>query len=684
MAASTRFVQLAKAGVSRQKAMTIITAAAVILCVCGFFAFEAIVGLGKPGAATNEYRPSKVWHFAAGSTVSGMRTSLYVLNPGDGEAKATIGYFLPDGEPLKKDLVVPARSGLLVDCMQDLSGRQLVFGMSINSDRPVVVSREMYNLSPGYAVSSVEQGMGAARSEWYFAEGSTSETRKTVLYILNDGDSTAGISITRYNNNGAGTETSTTLEPRRSYVLDAGSIFTASDDASFAVVSDEPVFAERYFETLYQGLRVGCCTPGNPGIKQSDDVIIPPDALLARVEILNPGLAGSTVELQYHLPTGIKKTAPFDVEGNSRRVVSLDDPDLGPGPDVLGKAGLWVTVRVIRGNDVAVESTSFGSSSECWVWASVGTGGRRADEGPVYIPVVNNPCYRENLVVANVQNGTVTATVVERSTKGKAESGKKTDLKPGRCLSAASLSTNSPFAWYEAYIPDSEGVAWRLVSNRAFNCLTVDKAAIALASGPLKTRGADTTANKVALTFDVENDPKAAVEVLDQLKVNQAPAAFFVLGEFAKSHPEIVRRMAREGHELGNLTYTHLSYTMGNAEVVSEIERTDSLVTKITGAGTKPYMRLPYGTLGTSLLEAVNQAGYAEIAWNVDPTDWAALPPDEVVTNAMNEVKPGSIILLYAANAQQKALELPMLIKAIRDRGLEIAPLTEVLFLGRH
>ena len=679
----TRFVQLTRAGALRQKVRTLMIAAVVLLCICGFFAFVALQAIGsvRPAAGANGYRPSRSWHFAAGSTAWGMRTSLHILNPGDGEARSTIKYLLSGEGPVRKDVVVPARSGVLVDCMGHLGGRELTFGMSIDADRPVVVSREMYNLSPGFAASSIEQGMGAPSSEWYFAEGATSDTRRTIVFILNDGSSPAQVTVEELDNSGESNQTTIPLDPGRSYVLDAASVFPTSGDVSFALSSDEPIYAERYFETAYQGLRVGCCTPGSPGLRKSTDLIIPTDALLWRVEIVNPGSAGSSVELQYHLTTGTRKTKPFDVEGYSRKVVSFDDEVLGPGEDARGKVGL-VTVSVVRGNDVAAESTSFGSSSECWVWASIGRESRRADDGPVYLPVVNNPCFRQNIIVANDQERTVNTTVAWVSASGKSHTERKTELKAGQCLSATSLRTNSPLAWNEVTIPNSENVEWSVVSSRAFNCLTADKASIAFASNRSTVIGANTTANKVALTFDVEGDPQAAKAILDQLKNIQAPATFFVLGEFAQSHPELVRRMAKEGHELGNLTYAHTSYLSSNSTIVSGLERTDAAVSKAAGVSTKPYMRLPYGSMSSSLLWAVNRAGYVSVSWNVDPMEWTSLPPEQVVSNTMGEMKPGSIILLYALSAQREEQELPMLIKAIRDSGMEIAPLSEVLFLG--
>jgi len=94
-------------------------------------------------------------------------------------------------------------------------------------------------------------------------------------------------------------------------------------------------------------------------------------------------------------------------------------------------------------------------------------------------------------------------------------------------------------------------------------------------------------------------------------------------------------------------------------------------------------MRLPFGDATSSMLAAAGQAGYVNVSWSIDPRDWAGIPADEVVANTLNDIKSGSIIMFQTSYPDQKSQALPALIKAIRDQGFEIVPLTELLYFGQ-
>jgi len=642
-----------------------------------FIAVVLVVGLGVSHKVDNGYRPAKEWHFAAGTTASGLRTSLNILNPGGDEAEARVTYLLSAGGSVTKEVTVPERSGRLVDCMTDLGGRECEFGISVSSQRPVVVSREIFEVKPGYAISSVEQGIRGASSTWYFAEGSTSEARRTVLYVLNDSPTKAAVTVSGFTNDGGRNQSSVSLEPASLYVLDAASIFPETDIVSFAISSDTPVFAERYYETAYEGLQVGCCGPGSRALIGTGRVIMPADAREGRIDILNPSGVGVSVDLEYHLQGGkTRHEGPIDIDAYSRKAVSLRDEDLSTGEDDTERSGIWVAVSVRQGGSVAIESTAFGSSAECWAWMSVGSGERRADSGPVYLPVVSDPCYQEYVLVANEGRGMAVAAMLGQSTDGKSKSEKNVGLAAGDSRSMYCTGGGSRLSWYEAHVPDSGDVSWRLVSHRAFNCASVDKASAALALGQSTVSGVQTVSNKVALSFDLENDPLTATSILDALKKSGVKCAFFVSSQFASEHPDIVRRAAGAGHELGSL----VPRAGSTQQVLSQLGTTEALVNKLAGSSTRPYVRLPYGS-GSDTIAAARAAGYVNISWDVDPGDWAAISPDAMVANTMKDLKPGSIVLLYGINAAQKRLAIPALIDAIRVKGFDVVPLTELLYL---
>ncbi len=666
--------------VLRENRTVVVFVLLAVLVFGGFLAY--VLGLGLRGVKqpANGYGPATEWHFAAGSTANGHRTLLNVLNPSGDPAKVKVSYMYGASEVVEKDHEAPARSGYRIDCMQELGGLELEFGMKITSDKPVVVSREIFNTGAGWAASSVEQGIKAPSAEWAFAEGSTSDGRRTFLYLLNDGATAATVTIEGFKNDGERNAMTVGIDPRSSYFLDAARMFDNADNVSMAVSSDEPVFAERYYETVYRGLRVACCCPGARGTRRTDTVVLPADTQMGRVGILNPQPVKSTVRLTYYLQGGrVKRTEPIDVDGYCRKVVTFDDSRLGPGAGVVGQSGFTVGIRVLKGSPVAVESTAFGSGKDAWTWLAVSRGVRPADAGPVFIPVVNDPAYRECLVVGNQKPVAISAKLAPKSANGEGEKGRKVKLEGGETGYVYSSDPNSRMSWYEASLPGDTG--WSLFSYRAFSCETVDRTAIAFSFGR-RLQGVQTRDPALALTFNMEAEPDAAKAVLDALKESGVTATFFVSGEFAKENPGLVRRAAREGHELANLTYTHSSKS--GQQLVKELVATESLVTKLTGKSTRPYARLPFGYMGYAGLTAANRAGYVEVTWNVDPRDWdKKLPPATIVANCMQDAKAGSIVLMTTIYAEQKRQALPAMIRAIRDQGLKMVPLTELLYFAQ-
>src|SRR5213079_949308 len=93
---------------------------------------------------------------------------------------------------------------------------------------------------------------------------------------------------------------------------------------------------------------------------------------------------------------------------------------------------------------------------------------------------------------------------------------------------------------------------------------------------------------EVLLTFDDGPDPRTTPQVLDILKRERVPAAFFLVGRRAAAHPELVRREAAEGHALGNHTWHHVYLTRMDAACArAQIEATDNCIRAITGRGTR-------------------------------------------------------------------------------------------------
>ncbi len=203
--------------------------------------------------------------------------------------------------------------------------------------------------------------------------------------------------------------------------------------------------------------------------------------------------------------------------------------------------------------------------------------------------------------------------------------------------------------------------------------------------------------NQVALTFDDGPDPKYTPLVLDVLRREQVPATFFLIGSQAEKFPGVTRRIVREGHEIGNHTWSHPDIS----NVSSGYMRLELNLTERYFAGElslKPlFFRPPYSideepdtADQVRPLESVQNLGYITVGSKIDPNDWRANPRnsaeqlrDNVV--AQLELKRGNVILLHdgGGNRDETVRALPLIIGALRGRGYTFVPVSALLGKGQ-
>ncbi|MBR1931179.1 MAG: polysaccharide deacetylase family protein [Lachnospiraceae bacterium] len=149
---------------------------------------------------------------------------------------------------------------------------------------------------------------------------------------------------------------------------------------------------------------------------------------------------------------------------------------------------------------------------------------------------------------------------------------------------------------------------------------------------------------KIALTFDDGPHPYYTEQLLDGLKERNVQATFFVTGEHAKLHPDVIRRMKEEGHLIGNHTYSHIQLTSDNRESFKEeLIRTNEVLREITGEDVL-FVRPPYGTWDKSLEAEVNMF---PVLWTVDPLDWCSDNAACVASNVVGKARENDIILMH-------------------------------------
>lgn len=181
---------------------------------------------------------------------------------------------------------------------------------------------------------------------------------------------------------------------------------------------------------------------------------------------------------------------------------------------------------------------------------------------------------------------------------------------------------------------------------------------------------------KIALTFDDGPHPRYTERLLDGLKERNVHVTFFVTGEHAELHPDIILRMQQEGHLIGNHTYSHIQLQTGNwEEFRNELVRTNDIITNITGEEVI-FVRPPYGTWKKSLEDELNMF---PVLWDVDPLDWCTDDVSVIVERVVSETKEGCIILLhdYYDTSVTAALQI---IDQLLERGYEFVTVEEIMF----
>lgn len=202
----------------------------------------------------------------------------------------------------------------------------------------------------------------------------------------------------------------------------------------------------------------------------------------------------------------------------------------------------------------------------------------------------------------------------------------------------------------------------------------------------------------IALTFDDGPDPYWTPPILDTLKREAVPATFFVIGQNALEHPLLLQRIVREGHELGNHTYTHPNLAIASAAVTRiELNLTQRLLEAYTGRSTRLF-RAPYfgdaePTTADELLPALiaQQQGYTVVGLHVDPGDWKRPGADKIVADTVAQIAAATaqssrnVVLLHDGGGErsQTLAALGPMIEQLRARGYQFVPVSTLAGLSR-
>jgi peptidoglycan-N-acetylmuramic acid deacetylase len=187
----------------------------------------------------------------------------------------------------------------------------------------------------------------------------------------------------------------------------------------------------------------------------------------------------------------------------------------------------------------------------------------------------------------------------------------------------------------------------------------------------------------IYLTFDNGYEEGYTSDVLDVLKENNVPATFFITGHYVETEPELVTRMAEEGHIIGNHSYHHPDFSVLTKDAMQkELEDLEKEVAELTGQKNLQYLRPPRGMFNEETLKWANDLGYTHIFWSLAFKDWETNNQKGwryAYEQVLEQIHPGAIILLHTVS-EDNAKALDHLIKDLKEQGYEFKSLDDLLW----
>ncbi|MFD3449811.1 polysaccharide deacetylase family protein [Microbacteriaceae bacterium 4G12] len=192
-----------------------------------------------------------------------------------------------------------------------------------------------------------------------------------------------------------------------------------------------------------------------------------------------------------------------------------------------------------------------------------------------------------------------------------------------------------------------------------------------------------TSAKVIALTFDDGPNQDYTPQILSILKKHRAQATFFTVGRRMQENPRIAKRIAKEGHELGNHTMTHMYMkAMGVDQIKNEVNRAEKEIKKLQPNG-QLLFRPPGGYVNPSLLQFAKEQGYTIIlwSWHQDTYDWSGPSAQKIANHVLGNARNGDIVLMHdgGGNRTQTVEALKIIIPALQQRGYKCITISELL-----
>ncbi len=184
------------------------------------------------------------------------------------------------------------------------------------------------------------------------------------------------------------------------------------------------------------------------------------------------------------------------------------------------------------------------------------------------------------------------------------------------------------------------------------------------------------------LTFDAGYENGCTGQILDVLKAHEVPAAFFLVGNYLETQPELVQRMVDEGHTVGNHTWGHpdMSKIEDPEAFAAELEQVEQKFQEITGQALPKFYRPPQGIYSEANLKLAQELGYKTVFWSLAYADWdndKQPTADEAFSKLIPRMHNGAVVLLHSTSKTNAAI-LDELLTRWEDLGYRFGTLEEL------
>lgn len=199
--------------------------------------------------------------------------------------------------------------------------------------------------------------------------------------------------------------------------------------------------------------------------------------------------------------------------------------------------------------------------------------------------------------------------------------------------------------------------------------------------GPKAIYRGETKSNDIALTFDISWGDVKAEPILDTLKShNINNATFFLSASWAERHPDLVKRIVKDGHQVGSMGYSYKNYKdLEPNEIRKDLSLAQEVFTEL-GVKNVTMLRPPGGNFDKEVLTVAEKQGYTVVHYSIDSDDWTNPGVEAIVKNTTSSLKGGDIVLLHASDsAKQTNKALPHILNQIKSKGLKNVTVADLI-----